>query len=508
MDTSSTFVNRESELQDVLDAVDILQDEQRLLRKPIFEFWGVQGIGKSELLKQIKTECSNKSLFCVMEEAYNVTDASFEDVELRLFERRPVVIIIDALDATSAEQLQRIEGILGKFIENDKLFVVLAGRNIQRFDNTRTIARRLTLYPLRSLERESCLSYLDKCAAVLPLPTRNMIFEWTKGYPIAMKVMTDVMLKEQLDPLQDQEKIIHILMSEVVEKRLLASVALPHDKKRFQILLALLSVPRRFNLILIQSLVKKFAPEYELENSLAYIMLPPSINEVTSVLNWSLERAGYSIDAPVRSLFLLQYRIEQPLRYVEIHKFLADENERFIGEVNGSDSIRYLREFFYHLAYSEEEARVREILGKRIEQFLPEKVNDKPISLHTLDNFLPFYEEFQQDDELKEALKSENTSFALSRMRKIFIEIYRYLPPDTRSQYLRRFFSHTAHVAKDEDFALIFEDGMRQIIKQESSGAAIKLYQELIQDEELQNLLGKNFKDLKERISRLLEEGQ
>ncbi len=165
--------------------------------------------------------------------------------------------------------------------------------------------------------------------------------------------------------------------------------------------------------------------------------------------------------------------------------------------------------FFYHLACSEEEARVQELLGECIEQFLQKKANDKSISLQAFnnDNFLLFYEEFQQDDELKEALKYENTSFALSRMCRIFIEIYRHLPSDKRSQYLRGFFSNTAQVAEKEDFALIFEDGMRQI-KQGSCGDAIKLYHELIQDEELQNLLGKNFNEVKERISRLLEEGQ
>src|SRR5450631_175945 len=103
MYVTSDFVNRERELQDVLIAVDILQDEQRLLRTPIFEFCGVQGIGKSELLKQIKIECDNKRLFCVMEEAKNVTDEFFEDVEVRLEESKPVVIIIDALDAKNTE---------------------------------------------------------------------------------------------------------------------------------------------------------------------------------------------------------------------------------------------------------------------------------------------------------------------------------------------------------------------------------------------------------------------
>ncbi len=68
--------------------------------------------------------------------------------------------------------------------------------------------------------------------------------------------------------------------------------------------------------------------------------------------------------------------------------------------------------------------------------------------------------------------------------------------------------SHTAHRATTEDFVLIFEDGMRQIIKQESLAYAVKLYQELMQDKKLKDLLGENLDQVKKRIAELLEEGQ
>ncbi len=157
-------------------------------------------------------------------------------------------------------------------------------------------------------------------------------------------------------------------MKEVVEEKLLVSASSSDERARLQTLLALLSVPRRFNLTLTQDLIEKFAPEYKLGRSLAYITLPKTINEVTSVLSWNLEWAGYCIDAPVRHLFLLQYKVEHPQELIEIHTFLAQKNEQFAQEVSGSDHIRYLREFFYHLACCESEAKVRESLAQQIER--------------------------------------------------------------------------------------------------------------------------------------------
>src|SRR5207245_3704461 len=111
----------------------------------------------------------------------------------------------------------------------------------------------------------------------------------------------------------------------------------------------------------------------------AYMTLPTDINKITSVLNFSLEHTGYDIAAPIRNLFLLYHRIEQPAVYAEIHTFLAEKNEAFAARVTGSDHIRYIREFFYHRAHAEHilqqeeptqlegDARLQEQLTEHIE---------------------------------------------------------------------------------------------------------------------------------------------
>src|SRR5437016_5816289 len=122
---SPIFVNREKELRQVKEAVETLQDEQRLLRTPIIEFSGVQGIGKTTLLQQIEAICQDKSIPYIKENAERITAHDFNYVE-SLVKTRPVAMILDSLDTANGEQLQIIETELSDLIESNRLFVVLA----------------------------------------------------------------------------------------------------------------------------------------------------------------------------------------------------------------------------------------------------------------------------------------------------------------------------------------------------------------------------------------------
>jgi hypothetical protein len=55
-----------------------------------------------------------------------------------------------------------------------------------------------------------------------------------------------------------------------------------------------------------QDLRETFTPEVKLESSIAYWGLPKEINEATDVLNWNMTRAGFSVDDPIRTLFLAE----------------------------------------------------------------------------------------------------------------------------------------------------------------------------------------------------------
>src|SRR6266516_40642 len=509
--SSSIFVNREEELQRVSEAVVTLQDRQRLLRTPIIEFSGVGVIGKTALLRQIKAICDDHGVFCVMKDAQYITSNDFNDIEL-LASDAPVAIILDALEEIDNEQVQTIGTRLGTLIDKTRSFVVLASRKLQTFENTRSIAKKLILHTLEPLPPVSCRQYLDNFA--LPLAARDIILEWTRGYPLAMKVMTEEVVNERLDPTDEQKRrqLLGVVIREVIEKKLLANVS-SSDKARIQKTLELLSLPRRFNLILMQDLIEKFVPEpeYKEENSLAYIRLPKFLNESTNVLSWSIERAGYCIDVPIRNLLMLRYKIERPQQYIQIHKFLAEKYEKYardVREVAGADYVRYLREALYHLACYEEPTKLHESLNEEIKHLAQVRIREEKTILQSLESFMQFYEEFQQDRELKEVLDVRNTNFVLSLIYKNFMEVYRRLPENEREEWLKTFFKLIVQKQEKDDFALIFEEGMHQITKQVPREEAIQLYEELIQGRDLKTLLGTKFNEVRALLdAELLSEG-
>jgi hypothetical protein len=483
------FVNRDEELMLIDSAVDTLLDRKRLLRTPIIEFYGVEGIGKSTLLKEFEQHCHQKSVMSIWGDGgksnfYHIINTTKE----RLQKNQPVVVILDALDDASDSQFQMLETELADLIENSQLFVVLSSQRMLRFDNIRSIARKLTARPLQPLDQESCRIYLDGIDKRITSDVRDMIFSWTRGYPLAMETMVEAILDQGLD-LREQESqkvILSILTEKVIHQSLLSKISFT-ERDKYQSLLSLLSVPRRFNVVIMQDIIEEFEPAHKLESSLAYITLPNTINQATNVLSWDLSRAGYCVDSAARNLFLLKLRIEETQRYVAVHKLLAKINERFAGKVTGSDRVRYLREYLYHLASSGDASDFASTINKHLEA-----LGEEPLP----DSFLQFYEEFLLDEELKEALGVRHTNSIISFVRRKFVEKYiraSGIPVSDRIRYLREFFTRTAHDPKIDDFSLIFEEGMRQIIQEEPPAAAIKLFGELLQDEGLKELLGKDF---------------
>jgi hypothetical protein len=508
--SSQNFVNREDELKLVREAVAILQDKQQLLRTPIVEFSGVGGIGKSTLLERMEAICGERGIFCVKKDALQITAEDFTDLEMRM-QREPVTMMIDALEAAKPEQMQIIETRLGELVDTGRSFVVLASRSKKTFEGMRSIARRLTLRPLEPLNNEGIQQYFEKRA--LSESEQEIIQKWARGYPLAMEVMATLLLKGQLDPTNedDQKQLLAIVIDEVIVQTVLAAVLVKQENLRLQMLLSLFSMPRQFNLILMQDLIEEFEPEYKLKSSLAYITLPKTINEFTSVLYWNMERAGYCIDAPVRNLLLVQKQIEHPQQYVEIHKFLAQKNERFMKDLRDAGSaeqVRYLREFFYHLALYAEEVEVRKHLEQYIGKLMELHLTDRQDLQQPFESFTRFYEEFQLDTELKEALGQRNTRAVLKAIDTNFLSIYRNLPEKDHLDWIKTFFTLIAEKRGNDNFAFIFEDGIRLFSRQVSRTYAIEVFNELVAGSELKALLGEDFSKVQASLdAELLSDG-
>src|SRR2546429_8457276 len=141
----------------------------------------------SGVLFCISTSCQRPLIFSTPPPLHRLvgfylTDHDFKQVEL-LLKTQPTAMILDSLDSASSEQFQTIGTKLSDLIENTRLFVVLASRNVKNFKGIRSIARKLTIIPLEPLKRESCFSYFDQVAETIPSNIRDVIFDWTSGSP-------------------------------------------------------------------------------------------------------------------------------------------------------------------------------------------------------------------------------------------------------------------------------------------------------------------------------------
>src|SRR6266581_8212985 len=106
----NAFANRDLEVGRIEDAVTTLLDKQRLLRDPIIEFYGIEGIGKTTLLQKLRDRWSDRSdLSCVWTDIDKNPIDQFTTAKTLLAENKPVVVFIDALESANHDMLRTIE---------------------------------------------------------------------------------------------------------------------------------------------------------------------------------------------------------------------------------------------------------------------------------------------------------------------------------------------------------------------------------------------------------------
>ncbi|GHO96598.1 hypothetical protein KSF_066460 [Reticulibacter mediterranei] len=514
----STFVNREVELKLVDEAFSALLSKQRLLRNPIVDFYGTGGIGKTSLLRKVEQICQDKHIFSLWADA-SQSDSAFSstiveqvekygvqivpqeetdnllhqsiDATRALLQQGPVVLLLDALDTADSQCVGRIEALLKNFVNERQLFVVIASKSTISFQNERSVARKLTSVHLPPLDRSSCEAYLKSPGSQIPSELYGIIFEWTRGFPLAMQAMTEA-INAGHDPrhTQDRQEILAVIKDQVINQNVLAKVE-PEKRAHYYTSLRLFSVPRRFNLMIMQDLIERFAPELKRESNLAYFALPREIQQATEVLKWNVPRAGYSVDTPVRNIFLLELKLEQLDDYIAIHSFLAETNKRLATEVNGPDRIRYLREYLYHNAIRNNSLNMPSILQQVTEQ----------ITTESPEAFSQFYEEFMQDEELKEAL-GEHLTFSLALIHSHLASIYKQLAIKTtgtqRLHYWGEFLFHAIHDPQMTDLTSMLQETLTTLTQELSPEEVTKLFQKLAHNKQFEDSLGeqqvKNFR--------------
>jgi hypothetical protein len=509
------LVNREAEKALIEEAFKALANyPEDLLPTPILDFYGIEGIGKTSIIDYIEKECQKRNvpyiridgskdavhfLYEVSSQLkkYNIRTVSGGDDEHLLeksaegtkvlLEQSVAVMLLDAVDPANKELLERIAAILREVIEENKLFVVLTSRRNLLFDTERSVARKLTSLQLKPFNQKNSEMYLKSISAQFEPEIRNYIFDWTKGYPLAMQVMARAIADEQLDPRnpEHQKELLKHLVEKVIDGRVLARVR-PEFFHECRSALTLLSIPRRFNLFIMKALIEEFNGKLKQLSGVAYMNIPRMINQTTDVLNWNIVRAGFSVSDPVRALFLLKSKIEDPERHLEIHSFLARLNKQIADEVHGLDRMRYLREYLYHSAHTETVQSLAPILGQTTRDIITES----PESCEQ------FYEEFQLDEELNEIL-GEQKKIVLSELYRYQAEANRQSARESSGtehiQHIQNFFYYVVEDPQIADLRTALQQHIENVLTEEPVQNSPALTNALLNDSSFKESLGKHF---------------
>ncbi len=430
-DKNKNFINRDDEITLIRDRLENLPGKKSLKKTSIVDFFGIEGIGKTRIIQKIADICNEQDLpyikldtyrdvatFAptILEQVTRFTQAKRRKGKRReddsytqaiaaietLLKNKPVVILLDSVDTKNQDTFRWVKSLLYDLIKNNNLLFVLASRQKLIFEQDGSMAHKLTPIQIKPLTYDDSKLYLNSVSDVISDDTKEIICQWTRGYPLAMDVMVHLIQDKHLDiekNAEHQRKIVPLLIHEVIDKRVLARVE-QDLLSWYKAYLSLLSMPRRFNLVIMQRLLEKFEPDRvaSTQTILEYIGLPKKLNTNTDILHWDLPKTGFAVDEPVRTIFLLQRRVEEPALFVEVHRFLAAQNQQLISEVSGPDSVRYLREYLYHHTLGYEGASIESFLRVALQQ-IPYQTTPELVEAIT-----QFKEEFDQDAEFKEIL--------------------------------------------------------------------------------------------------------
>lgn len=507
-----TFINREAERELIEDSLRALGDYRNiLLRTPIINFYGIDGIGKTSIVQHIEDMCEKEHMRYIRvsadKDAYNFSsdiiqqakryNISFDEhygeyllqqsiaATKDLLKQGVVVMLFDAVDTTNGELVERIANTLREVVDENKLFVVLTSKKVLAFESERAVGRKLTTIALKPFDQKGCDDYLDTVGIPLDPEVRNYIYDWTQGYPLAIEVMTNAIVQQALDPRleADRQPLMALIFRHVIEERVLAHLK-SSIREKYHIALLLLSIPRRFNVVIMQELIERFEPLLKRESSTAYITLSQEMIRETGILSWNMSKAGFSIDTPIRRIYLLKNKIEREERYLEIHSFLAELNKKLADALSGTDHIWYIREYLYHSAFTTPPVQMAHILEQSIQQIS----KDFPVL------FEQFYEEFLQDKEFQEQLGSEQTLSVLSLLYRhraqVNLQSARSATDTERPYHLREYFYYSVKDPHILDHRAVLHQLLHELMAEDAQVFSPQLFAELAQAEHFKAALG------------------
>jgi len=412
--TNSSFdlVNRENELRTIDEALYRLTTPGRLLPKPILEFNGIGGIGKTALLKKFRQECMEKKLhysfvdFAEFDKAeqidlnmiiinivqqidikndlfYQIISSASEadpiqDLTPKVIEyldlilkkpqeEIPLALIFDSVDEVDQNVKKWLISIIDRTIEAGKILYAVASKISLGFSQLPKLERRVYSFRLKELDQKYTLeqlrvfSHFDE-----PEELENWaraVYRLTHGHPLANEIVMSEAKKKKYHPHNIdsiQYEFVQIIDQQVVTEKVFHR----YDSKeinRLRQILTPLSLPRLFNLVSMGKLIGKFAPEHALRSSWHYSNYIRELQAETSFIHYSREKSAYVVDPILRSVFSLTLKNEELDKFGTMHEFLIDMYTDWIADARGTDKTKFFIEKTYHQL----------VLGEAADSLLP-----------------------------------------------------------------------------------------------------------------------------------------
>ncbi|HEY1353680.1 MAG TPA: hypothetical protein VGF67_29070 [Ktedonobacteraceae bacterium] len=495
------LINREKELNLIRDAITALTSDDRLVETPIVNIFGLPGIGKSRLLDEIVSmynpvqwhnlEASEDVSVCAATPTLQIVrylpgakppPPQTLLVSLKaLLSTASLILLVDNIESTDEQQLYFLEILLQELIAYNNIFILLVSQSELAFPapEQRKIRRKLTPQSLTLLDKAASTHYFLAGLPSLTEEQQERLFTWTQGHPLAMEEIIYAfserngrydLADEHIHP-QLLQGLLDVLITRRVHLRA------PERQKWFEDMLRLLAVPRRFNVIVIRLLVERFAPaDYRLASSVEYVKLPREIGQVTGVLQWKRELAGFTLEEPVRTLLLFQLRMQSAAEYRALNGFLADHNWQYASETEHmEDRVQYEKEFVYHrLAQAESDER-----GAAVTEALQRIFT---LAAGEPTQLLYFQKELFADRGLRDALGADFAAVRQQLYRGIadvLYQAYRGAGPDARGQAFDVLFKYLREKIPESDRGWrgdLLTDYLEKIGAERNSGWLMERY--------------------------------
>lgn len=335
-------VNRQQELRQLEDALQLLRQDPAARRLPVITLCGLVGIGKTTLLRQVEQRAQARGLPVLWRSlptpdpagAGGVPEAGAAilaelpaELETCQQQQGRAVLLLDDVDPANPSQLQQLSALLQlQGGQAPLLVIVTAGRPLSWSWERVLLPQPLQVLELGPLDPASSALLLERHAPALAPEARALALDWADGYPLALVVLADALRAGTRDPSQpaDRAFLRQQLTERVLRQRVLAAFP-PAERPVAETLLRLAAIPRRFTAMLLAELVAQFAPEHAPAQPFHEFWWPQRLKAATHAIRWVGEgvRVGYQMAPSLRHLVQVLWQEEAAARWQEIQQWLA-----------------------------------------------------------------------------------------------------------------------------------------------------------------------------------------